>query len=361
MNKTANVFERIESFKAHLGLRLPILLAPMAGACPPSLSIAVAEAGGLGACGALLMTPDEIASWANEFRAGSNGAFQINLWIPDPPPKRDAEAEARQRDFLAFWGPAVPPQAGDAKLQDFDSQCKATLSAAPKAISSIMGLYPPAFVAEMKKRGVLWFATATTVAEARLAEEAGADAIVAQGAEAGGHRGAFKAETAERETIGLMALLPQIADAVKVPVIATGGIGDSRAVAAALILGASAVQIGTGLLRTPEAKIHPAYADRLARTEAHETVITRSFSGRPGRSVATKYVRAALDGPPPAPYPVQRGLTAAMRQAAGKENDPERMQMWAGQAAKYTRAEPAATIVQQLWEGASRLLRGTDG
>lgn len=351
-----SILERVESFTQRLGLRLPILLAPMAGACPPSLSIAVAEAGGLGACGALLMKPEEITGWSSEFRAGSDGGFQINLWIPDPSPERDAEAEARTRDFLASWGPPVPARAGDAKPPNFDAQCEAMLSISPKAISSIMGLYPPAFVAEMKARGILWFVTATTVAEARAAEEAGADVIVAQGAEAGGHRGAFDATVAERETVGLMALVPQIVDAVKVPVVATGGIAEGRAVAAALILGASAVQIGTGLLRTPEAKIHPTYADRIAVTEAHDTTITRAFSGRPGRSVATKYVRAAFDGPTPAPYPVQRGLTAGMRQAAQKENDPERMQMWAGQAAKFARAEPAGKVVRQLWDDALSLL-----
>ncbi len=352
----ASTLERVENFNRRLGIRVPILLAPMAGACPPSLSIAVAEAGGLGACGALVMKPEEIAAWANEFRAASAGPFQMNLWIPDPPPKRDGEAEARTREFLESWGPPVSADAGDAKLPGFDEQCEAMLSVSPKAISSIMGLYPPAFVAELKARGILWFATATTVPEARAAEDAGADVIVAQGAEAGGHRGAFNPAVAERETVGLMALLPQIADAVKVPVVATGGIGDARGMAAALILGASAVQIGTGLLRTPEAKIHRAWADRIAATEAHETAITRAFSGRPGRSVATKYVRAAFEGPDPAPYPVQRGLTAAMRQTAQKENDPERMQMWAGQAARFARAEPAAAVVQQLWDDALTLV-----
>src|SRR5207248_5202508 len=132
----------------------------------------------------------------------------------------------------------------------------------------------------------------TTVAEAKAAEAAGADAIVAQGTEAGGHRGAFQPEEAERQAIGLIALLPQVVDAVSVPVIATGGIADARAVAAALILGASAVQIGTCFLRAPEAMTHPSYADRLASTESHETILTRAFSGRPGRSVAAEYVRA---------------------------------------------------------------------
>jgi nitronate monooxygenase len=348
---------RAEEFSKRLGIRLPILLAPMAGACPPSLSIAVAHAGGLGACGALLMKPDEIMAWSAEFRAQSRGECQLNLWIPDPPPKRDVELEERQREFLAGWGPPVPPEAGDAGLPDFEAQCNAMLMAAPKAVSSIMGLYPAKFVTELKARGILWFATATTVAEAKAAEEAGADAIVAQGMEAGGHRGAFRPEEAERQAVGLMALLPQVVDAVGVPVIATGGIADARQAAAALILGASAVQIGTGLLRTPEAMMQASYVERLGRTEAHETMITRAFSGRPGRSISTAYARAALNGPEPAPYPVQRGLTASMRESARKAGDAERMQMWAGQSAKLARAEPAGVIVEQLWEDALAILK----
>ncbi len=349
---------RAEEFANRLGVRLPILLAPMAGACPASLSIAVANAGGLGACGALLMKPDEIRSWSAEFRQDSQGEFQINLWIPEAPPKRDFELEKRQREFLAMWGPPVPPEAGDAMLPDFEGQCRALLDVTPKVISSIMGLYAPAFVSELKARGILWFANATTVAEAKAAEAAGADAIVAQGMEAGGHRGAFDANEAERQTVGLISLLPQVVDAVGVPVIAAGGIADGRAVAAALILGASAVQVGTCFLRSPEAKMHPAYAARLARTEANETMITRAFSGRPGRSAATAYVRAAEapNAPRPAPYPVQRGLTRAMREAAQKAGDADRMQLWAGQAAKLARDQPAGTIAQELWESATRLV-----
>jgi hypothetical protein len=123
---------RAEAFANRLDIRLPILLAPMAGACPPSLSIAVANAGGLGACGALLMTPDQIIAWASEFRKGSPGAFQINLWIPEPPPVRDLELENQLREFLAKWGPPVPPEAGDATLPDFAAQCQAMHTVAPQ-------------------------------------------------------------------------------------------------------------------------------------------------------------------------------------------------------------------------------------
>lgn len=350
--------DRAAAFCARFGLRVPVLLAPMAGACPPSLSVAVAGAGGLGACGALLMQPDAILGWAAEARAGSNGAFQMNLWVPDPAPVRDPAHEAAVRAFLGAWGPVVPEDAGNAAPLDFERQCEALLEVAPPVVSSIMGLYPPEFVHRLKDRGIAWFATVTTVAEARAAEAAGADAVVAQGMEAGGHRGCFDAGQAEAEQVGLLALVPAVADAVRVPVVATGGIADARAAAAALLLGASAVQVGTGFLRCPEARLHLAWADALARAAPEGTALTRAFSGRAGRSVATAYVRAAAapDAPRPAPYPVQRGLTAAMRSAAGRDGDVERMQAWAGQGAALARAEPAAEVVRALWEGAQALL-----
>lgn len=347
---------RAQSFCDRFGLRVPVLLAPMAGVPAPALSIAIANAGGLGACGALLMAPDAIAKWAAGVRGQSNGAFQLNLWIPDPPPIRDPANEAALRVFLSQFGPEVPANAADAAPPAFAAQCDAILQAAPPVVSSIMGLYPPDFVAAMKARGIAWFATVTTVAEARAAEAAGADVVVAQGAEAGGHRGRFDAATAERDAVGLFALLPAVADAVRVPVVATGGIADARGIAAALLLGASAVQIGTGFLRCPEAGLNKAWSDGLAATPPEATMLTRAFSGRAGRSIATSYAIAAADGPAPAPYPVQRGLTQAMRDAAAKAGDLSRMQAWAGQSAAMARAEPAGALINALWDGAKTLL-----
>lgn len=352
------VFARADDFCARFGLRVPILLAPMSGACPPSLSIAVAEAGGMGGCGAFLMAPNEIRAWVDAVRAATHGPFQLNLWIPDPPPVRDAAHEARLRAFLEGWGPAAPPATGDTTAPDFAAQCETLLAIAPPVVSSIMGLYPPAMVTRLKELGIAWFATVTTVADARAAEAAGADVLVVQGMEAGGHRGRFDAAKAEAEMVGLVALLPAVADAVRVPVVATGGIADARGIAAALLLGASAVQIGTGFLRCPEAGMPEVWADALAGTPPEGTMVSRVFSGRPGRSLANAYVRAATspDAPPPAPYPVQRGLTASMRTAATEAGDIERMQAWAGQAAALARPEPAAEVVRSLWEGARALL-----
>jgi nitronate monooxygenase len=347
-----------QEFCKRFDLRVPILLAPMAGASVPTLSIAVSQAGGLGACGALLMKPDEIIAWAEEFRHGSDGPFQINLWIPDPPPQRNASQEARVREFLANWGPAPPENAGDAIPPDFDEQCEALLAVSPPIVSSIMGLYPPRFVARLKERGMAWFATISTVAEARAAEKAGADVIVAQGMEAGGHRGCFDADRADREQVGLFALVPAVRDAVKLPLVAAGGIADGRGLAAALVLGADAVQIGTAFLVCPEAKIHPAWAKALEAAAPEDTVISKVFSGRAARSLATEYVRAATSAvaPPPAPYPVQRGLTSAMRAEAYKTGDVQRMQAWAGQSARLAHAILAADVVRRLWDEARQIL-----
>ena len=319
--------DRAAAFREAHGLGLPVLMAPMAGACPPALAAAVGRAGGMGACGALTMDSGAIAAWAREVRAATDRPFLMNLWVPDPAPARDPAHEATVSAFLGAWGP--PPGELAATLPiDFADQCEALLEARPAAVSSIMGLFPEAFVERARSLGIRWFATATTVGEAVAAAAAGADAIVAQGMEAGGHRGAFEAERAGERLVGLVSLVPAIVDAVDVPVVAAGGIGDARGAAAALALGASAIQIGT------------------------------VSSGRLGRSLATEYVVAANapGAPAPLPYPLQRSATTPMRAAAAREGDVARTQAWAGQSAGLAEAAPAGRIVETMWAGARRLL-----
>jgi len=356
--KPQSIRQRMESFRLRFGLRIPILLAPMAGASAPALSIAVGRGGGMGACGVLAMTPAEILEWCRAVRSGGVEAFQLNDWIPGPAAHRDPQGEAQLREFLAHWGPAVNNPHPGAALPDFAAQCEAMLAAQPPLISSIMGLYSPGYVRELKSAGIAWFATVSTVGEAREAEARGADGLIAQGMEAGGHRGSFDAAAAERQLVGLVSLLPAIADTVGIPIVAAGGIADGRGIAAALVLGASAVQIGTGFLRCPEAGIHPAWADALGRCAPEDTLVSRVYSGRAGRSIATDYVRAATapDAPAPAPYPIQRGLTAAMRGAALAEGDVQRMQAWAGQSAQLAQAMSAEPLVECLWQEAQSLL-----
>jgi nitronate monooxygenase len=174
------------------------------------------------------MQQDAIADWVAEFRSASTGPFQLNTWIPDPPPCRDADHERCVRDFLEGWGSTVATEAGDAQPPDFEAQCELMLKLRPPIISSVMGLYPAAFAQRMKAQGISWFANVSTVAEARAAEAAGADVVVMQGTEARGRRGCFKAAEAETKNVGLFSLVPAVADAVKIPVVATGGIADGR-------------------------------------------------------------------------------------------------------------------------------------
>lgn len=351
-----NVRDRVAAFRERYGLRAPIVMAPMAGACPPELAIAVAEAGGMGASGVLLDSPERIADWAARFRAGSSGPFQLNNWIPDEPgnPVEVERATAAAREFLGRFGaPGDQPR----QAPDFAAQCEAMLAAQPTVVSSIMGLFPPEYVSRLAERGIAWFACATTLDDALAAEDAGADAVVAQGMEAGGHRGTFDPDAAESTSVSLFALLPRLADRLRVPIVAAGGIADGRGVAAALTLGASAVQVGTALLRSPEAGIAKEWSASLDGLAPEATMPTRAYSGRLGRAAPTPYVTAWAEpgAPVPARYPIQRELVTQWRGGTPGEG-LDRANHWAGQSAAMAREEPAGEIVARMWRDAEDLL-----
>jgi len=347
-----SVRERTGSFCDRYGLTVPVLEAPMAGACPPGLAAAVAAAGGMGAAGVVNDSPAAIADWARRYReAAGDAPFQLNVWIPDPPADPGTEAQA---SFLDRPGGTAGPAPGPAP--DFDEQVGAVIDARPTAISTIMGLLPADHVAAAHAAGIAWFATATTLDEALAAERAGADVVVAQGMEAGGHRGSTRPEDAERTAVGLFALVPWLAGALSVPVVAAGAVADGRSVAAALTLGASAVQVGTALLRTPEAAIDAGWAAELDRLAPEDTVTTRAYTGRLARAVPTRYVRAwdGPEAPDPAPYPHQRRLVARYR--AGEPGMLDRVNHWAGQAAARATTRPAAEVVAGMWREADAML-----
>jgi nitronate monooxygenase len=350
---------RALGFCERFGLRLPILQAPMAGSSPPELAIAVAQAGGMGASGALQDTPERIAEWARRFRASSDGAFQINIWIPE-----DSELDPRARRvrvraagrFLRQFGAAPDVDEPGEPRPNFEDQCGAMLAAQPTALSSITGLFPSEVIAGMRERGIAWFCCATSLAEALAAQEAGADAIVAQGMEAGGHRGTFDQDQAERNDVGLFSLVPWFADHLRIPTIAAGGIADGRGVAAALSLGASAVQVGTALLRSPEAGITREWSDALAGLAPEDTVTTRAYTGRLARAAPTSYLAAwtAPDAPRPAPFPDQLRLVTRSRK--GNPRGLDEANHWAGQSAALATTDRAGEIVARMWRDAKALL-----
>lgn len=347
--------QRAQQFCDRFGLKLPILQAPMAGSSPPELAIAVAEAGGMGGAGVLRDGPARIAEWASEFRAGSSGALQLNIWTPDAPAGDAAQRErgiGLAREFLGQFG---TPGETAGSPPAYQQQLEAMLTIRPTVVSSIMGLFEPSYVRQLHERGIAWFACATTLSDAIAAQEAGADAIVAQSMEAGGHRGTFDQE-ADRVDVGLFALLPWFADHLRVPIVAAGGIADGRGVAAALTLGASAVQIGTALLRCPETDINKEWSAALDGLAPEATVTTRAYSGRLARSAPSPYLAAWSEtgAPPPAPYPDQLRLVGQWR--AGGPNGVDPVNLWAGQSAALATEEPAGAVVARMWREASDLI-----
>jgi nitronate monooxygenase len=334
---------------ALLGMKQPVLQAPMATVATPQLAAAVSKAGGLGALGSAILPPDELHRQAEQVRAVTDRPFQLNFFC-HAPPEITAEAEsaaaAELSGLYAELGLGEPPAAETPPIAFDGDALAALLEIRPSAVSFHFGLPDDAALGACHDAGMRILATATTVAEARELERRGVDAVVAQGSEAGGHRGSFLV-AGDDGPIGTLALVPQVVDAVAVPVIAAGGIADGRGLAAVLALGAGAAQIGSAFVAAPESAAPPAYRDALARRPSEDTTITRNFSGRPARALRN---RVTDELAAPLAYPAQMSLTGPLR-AAGDGF----LSMWAGQAAPLARAEPAEEIVRRIVAEAERL------
>lgn len=340
-----------------LELGTPILQAPMAGGGDtPDMIAASGEIGALGTMGAAYLRPDQITQSANAIKEKSNRGFGINLFAPVESPPLPAKAK-RAVDHIApyYFELGLPkPELPDNSGFNLDEQVKAMLESGASLFSFTFGIMPPDIISAAKEKGMLVMGTATTIAEAKMLQEAGVDAVIAQGMEAGGHRGTFTGDFGAGQ-IGTMALVPQIVDQISLPVVASGGIMDGRGIAAALALGASAVQMGTAFLTTQEAGIPQAYKKAILRASPENTRVTQVFSGRPARGIVNRFMEESERGSDKdraeekvLPYPYQNALTRPMRSAAGQAGRAELLSLWAGQGLGLARELSTRELYEQL-------------
>ena len=327
-------------------IQVPIIQAPMAGAHDERLAIAVARAGGLGSLPCAMLTPDAIRAQVASFRAATPAPLNLNFFchtMPAPDPARAAAWQARLAPYFAELG--ASPTGGPSRAPFDENLCALVEELRPEIVSFHFGVPPVQLLARVQAAGARVLSSATTVAEARLLADAGCDAIIAQGLEAGGHRGMFLTDDIATQ-VGTFALVPLIVDAVRVPVIAAGGIADARGIAAALALGAAGVQLGTAYLRCPESTVK--YKKRLDR----ETCVTNVFTGRPARGVVNRMIRELGPLAPDVPaFPDAAPMVAPLRARAEAEGSFDFTWMWAGQAGALARALPAEELTRELGRG----------
>lgn len=334
-------------------MTIPVVLAPMGGGpSTPELAAAVSNAGGLGSLAAAYSSSDKIREDVARVRQLTSRPFAVNLFSLQAQESLRGDVKA-VANFLAPYHQRLglgTPQLPQKVIEDFEKQIDAICKARPPVVSFTFGLLPPQVMARLKAQSTFIIGTATTVDEARQLEAAGVDAVVAQGSEAGAHRGTF-AVSAEEALIGTVALVPQVADAVRVPVIASGGIMDGRGIVASLALGASAVQMGTAFLASKEAGTSFAYREALFRAREDQTTITRAFSGRAARGIRNEFVEewnaADLKN---LSYPWQNAFTQQMRRAAAKAREPGLLSLWAGQGVTLIREATAADLITRWRE-----------
>ncbi|HXV00470.1 MAG TPA: nitronate monooxygenase family protein [Caulobacteraceae bacterium] len=342
------------------GVTHPILQAPMAGASTPAMAIAVGQAGGLGALACAMLSLEAAGADLAAIRAAAPGPINLNFFCHRPP-AFDAAREAAWRARLAPYyaeqglepGPAAP---GGGRAPFDEAFCAFVEEAAPEVVSFHFGLPAPSLLERVHAAGGKVIASATTVAEARWLEARGCDAIIAMGAEAGGHRGAFLNLDMATQ-VGTFALVPQVADAVAVPVIAAGGIADARGVVAALTLGASAVQIGTAYLFSPEASVSDAHRVALAEAGDDATALTNLFTGRPARSIVNRLMAEIGPMSEAAPaFPLAAGALAPLRAGSLAAGSPDFIPLWSGQAAALAARLSAGEFTTRLAEEALKRL-----
>jgi nitronate monooxygenase len=336
-----------------LGLRHPIFQAPLAGGGDtPELVSAVAEAGALGFIGAAYLSPREIAEAARAVRQRTKRAFGINLFAPLPPvapPTDIAAALARVAPYFAELGlpaPEVPTQAANT----FSEQLAAALDSGAAVFSFTFGIPPAEVLDAIRSKGMMFMATATTVEEAVAVERAGAEAVIAQGSEAGGHRGTFSSDFASG-MVGTIALIPQMVDAIDIPVVASGGIMDGRGIAAALALGASAVQLGTAFLPCHESGVPEVYKLAILNSREDQTRLTRAFSGRLARGIINRFMTEMDAGAAEEmvlPFPFQNAMTRPLRSEAARQGRSEFLSLWAGQGVTMARRQSAGALIDRL-------------
>jgi nitronate monooxygenase len=348
-------------FTRRFGLRYPIVQGPFGGGLSsPALVAVVSEAGGLGSYGAQGMTPDRIRAIGRDLRAVTAAPFALNLWVstrdarPDEVTRAAFEAAlVPLRPLFEELGVAVPsfPFAAD---PDFEEQAAALLEVRPPVFSFVFGVPPPAVLDRCRTLGIRTLGAATTVDEARALADAGVDGIVATGLEAGGHRPSFL-RSAEASLTGTLSLVPQVVDAVSVPVVAAGGIADARGVAAVLALGAHGAQIGTAFLACDESNASPTHRGVLRGQPPSSTLLTRGFTGRLGRGVRNPLAEALEHFGARLPYPYQGHLVAALKQAAIASGRADLAPLWSGQSAPLVRHTRAAELFSSIVDGMREL------
>ena len=337
-----------------LGIDAPIVLGPFGGLSSVELTAAVTNRGGLGSYGLYGYSAERIHDTIGALRAATDRPFAVNVWLPtgDEVTPPDVELEPARQALAPLFDAArvALPEPPARFLPDPAEQLEAIMDAAPAVLSLVFGAPDPRLVETAHHRGIRVIGTATTVAEAVELERAGVDAVVASGAEAGGHRISFL-ESAERSLIGTFALVPQVVDAVNVPVIVAGGIADRRGVAAAFALGGSGVQVGTAFLRTNESAATEAHRRAIAGATDTDTVLTRAMSGRLARGIPNRALRAIEEAGVILPFPAQNWLTGVFRAAATSSGDGEFVSLWAGQAAGLATRDAAADVFDELAAG----------